>query len=289
MPRFYFDSFDAYLPEWFRSWRDKGIVSRDYSKRYKREMNWANPTRYSEKIQVIKTDPQYESLSTYIDKYAVRDYVQKTIGANHLVKLYGCFNNTNEVNINTLPDSFVMKPTHGSGWIVRCPDKKMFNWGVEKKKLDGWLATNFYFRYRERPYRHIVPRIVVEEYLGTGDTSPNDIKIFCFGGKPTYVEIDTDRFAEKPKNRMYDLKWNYLFGKNIVVGEEYVSKPDNLAELLQIAEKLAKPFAHVRVDLFSVGGHIYFSELTFMHASGFSSFITDEWDTKLGELFTLTP
>ena len=203
--------------------------------------------------------------------------------------LYGCFNTTSEIDITALPNSFVMKPTHGSGWVVRCFDKKNFNWSQEKAKLDGWLATKFYFRFRERPYRAIKPRVIIEKYLGTGDVSPADYKIFCFGGKPMFVEVDTDRFLEKPKNRMHDLNWNYLFGKNINAGEVRIPKPDNLNQLIVLAEKLSKPFAHVRVDLFSVDGAIYFSELTFMHASGFSSFIPDEWDKKLGELFILTP
>jgi len=79
MPRFYFDRFDAVLPEWFRQWRDRRIVNGHYMNRYKRPINWDHPTRFSEKIQIVKTSPQYDEYYIYIDKYLVRDYVKKSL------------------------------------------------------------------------------------------------------------------------------------------------------------------------------------------------------------------
>ena len=40
---------------------------------------------------------------------------------------------------------------------------------------------------------------------------------------------------------------------------------------------------HVRVDLYNIGGKIYFGELTFYHWSGLTPFVPEEWDYKFGE------
>lgn len=64
-------------------------------------------------------------------------------------------------------------------------------------------------------------------------------------------------------------------------------KPDNLDEMLDIARKLSKGKAHVRVDLYNVNNHIYFGELTFYTGAGFIPFTPKEYDKVLGEMLKL--
>lgn len=54
-----------------------------------------------------------------------------------------------------------------------------------------------------------------------------------------------------------------------------------------IANKLAKGFPHVRVDLYNVNGKIFFGELTFFVSSGFLSFYPDEYDFSWGKMLKL--
>lgn len=65
--------------------------------------------------------------------------------------------------------------------------------------------------------------------------------------------------------------------------------PENFDKMLDTAGKLAHevgcPFS--RIDLYSVNGNIYFSEITFFPCGGHVPFDPPEWDRKLGDWITL--
>ena len=44
----------------------------------------------------------------------------------------------------------------------------------------------------------------------------------------------------------------------------------------------------LRVDLYSIGNKIYFSELTFFPCSGYMPFLNAEHDLEVGNMLTLT-
>ena len=52
--------------------------------------------------------------------------------------------------------------------------------------------------------------------------------------------------------------------------------------MINISEKLAKPFPFVRVDLYNIDGKIYFSEMTFTPAKGTLIFDDDKADFIIG-------
>lgn len=58
--------------------------------------------------------------------------------------------------------------------------------------------------------------------------------------------------------------------------------PNNLDEMIAIAEKLSRGLKFLRVDLYNVNGRIYFGELTFYPAGGLGEFTPKEWDYILG-------
>lgn len=63
--------------------------------------------------------------------------------------------------------------------------------------------------------------------------------------------------------------------------------PENLDEMISIAEQLSDGFKFLRVDLYNIKGRIYFGELTFYPAAGMGAFVPNEWDGKLGALLKL--
>ena len=60
-------------------------------------------------------------------------------------------------------------------------------------------------------------------------------------------------------------------------------KPDTLDEMITLAEKLSSRVKHVRVDLYDIGGTVYFGEYTFFTNCGFDRTITRECDVYLGK------
>ena len=59
--------------------------------------------------------------------------------------------------------------------------------------------------------------------------------------------------------------------------------------MIKIAQVLSKGHPFLRVDLYSLNNHIYFSELTFYPTGGYIPFEPEEWDKKLGDLIELPP
>jgi len=56
---------------------------------------------------------------------------------------------------------------------------------------------------------------------------------------------------KKTKKSFYDLNWNKLnYTSNYPFNKEIIHKPKNLDLLIELAEKLAVGFPHVRVDLY---------------------------------------
>jgi glutathione synthase/RimK-type ligase-like ATP-grasp enzyme len=65
-------------------------------------------------------------LGTCVDKYEVRKYIEEKGLTNILTKLYAVYNNADEIDIDKLPDSFVLKTTDGGGGlnVVLVSDKE---------------------------------------------------------------------------------------------------------------------------------------------------------------------
>ena len=58
--------------------------------------------------------------------------------------------------------------------------------------------------------------------------------------------------------------------------------------MIEIAEKLSKPFPHVRVDMYEDSEkNIYIGELTFTNWDGIVPIEPEEYDYKLGEYLEL--
>jgi hypothetical protein len=274
------------LLDYYRYLQDKQCVNGLYETRFNQKINWQHPRGFNEKIQMFKITKKAEQLWPYVDKYEVRKFVEKQIGAEYLAKLYGIFDRVEDIQLDELPNSFVLKATHGSGWNILCPDKKNLNWPEAKQKLSEWLKLNYYFSFgRERQYKKIPPRIICEEFLNPEKSDLSDYKIFCFQGKPYMIQVDVNRHAEHKRN-FYDPEWNLLdlqFSKPNT--EKPITKPKNLEKMIEVATQLAAPFHFVRVDLYNVDGKIYFGELTFTPGNGGIQFKPVEYDRIFGKLF----
>lgn len=113
-----------------------------------------------------------------------------------------------------------------------------------------------------------------------------DYKFFCFGGEPKFLYV-----SDSPNHELAFLNTDWTlaqFGrKDYKPLRNIPPKPDNLDEMLEVARKLSKGKAHVRVDLYDVGGHVYFGELTFYTGAGFIPFDPEEYDKVLGDMLRL--
>ena len=226
-------------------------------------------------------------LTTLLDKYAVRDYVKERTGEHILTKLYLVTTTPAEIAFDDLPDKFVVKPTHGSGWIYLVPDKARAQRQDIIDRCTSWLNRNFYDVGREWAYKHIQPRIMVEEHVSDGSgPAPIDYKYYVFGGRVYLIQIVVGRFVAS-RQSFYDRSWNKLDVRLRAKSfEGEVPRPTHLDEMIAHAERLGEGLDFVRVDLYDTPDKVYFGEMTVTPARGTAAFKPDEFNRYLGRLWT---
>lgn len=269
---------------------DSLMIMTQYRIKLGRKLNLINPQRYSEKLQWYKLNYRNPLMTQCADKYGVREYI-KSKGLRHILnELYVVYDNVEEINLDQLPDKFVMKTTNGSGTNILCKDKTTICLEDIKKSLDHWINRDYFASGREWAYKDVVPRIIVEEYL-EDEKNPfegiNDYKFICFNGEAKYIVLDVDRQVNHKRN-IYDINWNFI---NVNTDHpnfgDCVPKPEGLNEMLRVVNVFAEDFPCVRVDLYWVNEKVYFGELTFYPWTGYIKFDPDEFDYIVGEQFNL--
>jgi hypothetical protein len=248
-----------------------------------------NPTTFGEKLQWLKLNYHNPLQTICADKYEVRSYLEKKGYGNLLNNAIGCYEDIKEFDVKSLPNKFVIKATHGSGWNLICNDKDKINWFIWRKIIKVWLTNNIFWPGREWPYKNMKPRILVEEFLIDESGQLMDFKLFCFNGKAKFVQANKGRDTLNHAQNFYDLNWDILpFGKDLKPRPDIIiPPPTKLKEMIEIAEDLSKDFPFVRVDFYEVQGKIIFGELTFYPKSGLPDFTPPEYDKILGDYIFL--
>ena len=270
---------------------DEKILKRIFKKRVGRELDLNNPEMYNDKLQWLKLNWSSSLASKCADKYNVRDYIKTKIGEDYLIDIIKVYNSVDEINLDELPEKFVMKCTHGSGCNIICEDKSKLDWKKESRKLRRWLKTNYYLAKREVVYQNIKPRIICEKFLVQNDGEElRDYRFFCFKGEPKFITVDfsiTDK--KKTRRNLYDLEWN-LMDEEISYPKETeieVDKPEKLEEMIEISKKLSSGFPHARVDFYYIENKIIFGEITFFHQSGMGKIKPEKFELEMGSWLEL--
>ncbi len=271
---------------------DETRIRRKYRSELGREPDLDHPVTLNEKILWLNLqhrDPRWVACS---DKVAVRDFVRDRIGERYLVPLLGVYDNANDIDLDTLPDSFIIKAAHGSGWNLVVRNKRDLDWRETMATLQDWLARSYYSHKREWQYRDVPHRLVIEELLldEIGQV-PDDYKVWCLrnGAQETlFLQVDMDRFTKHTRN-YYDLDWNRLPFEKVDAPSNPRDKPrpEGLDEMIRVARTLSEGFCLVRVDLYCLPDRIYFGEMTFTPDAGMAKFEPAEWDRRLGDLIEL--
>lgn len=264
----------------------KVVLYLDYARSYKKILNLKNPKYVGEKIQWIKLNGNLKNYWKYVDKYEVREFIEKTIGNEYLPKLYGVYNNPNEIDFDKLPNQFVLKMTNGSGGNIICRDKSNLDIIDTVNKLKKWQKEKFYKYTKEIQYKDVNSRIICEEYLEDETGSLRDYKFHCSKSKVHMIEIHTDRFTNHKEN-YYDSEWNELNVICKLQRVDYIPKPENLEQMKKLAISLSKNLPYVRVDFYRVNNKVYFGELTFTPANGTDPMYPLSEDIKLAQAIDL--
>lgn len=271
----------------YRTISDYEFICNKYAK-LGRELNLANPSRYTEKLQWLKLFYRNEYMPIVSDKYEVREYLEAGGYGYLLNDLIAVYEDVDDFDVEPLPDRFVLKAAHGSGWNLIVTDKKSVNWHIWKKIMRSWMSQNLAWFGREWNYECQKPRLIVERYLEDDSGELRDFKIICLNGKPQFMQIDENRATNH--KRMYINPDGSLLKMGDSQDHNEMPRVELgkiQLEMFRLAEMLSGPFPNVRVDFYACNDRIYFGEMTFFGGSGFYSFEPDEWDFVWGEKLQL--
>lgn len=269
---------------------DEQYLKRAYKAHTGAELNLNNPVGYTEKLQWLKLYNRNPGYSTMVDKASAKEFAAMTIGREFIVPSIGVYDDFADIDIDALPERFVIKCTHDSNSTIVCKDKDSFDFPAAEKKLRGKMKINYYLRGREWPYKSIKPRIIIEQYLkDEKDGELRDYKFFCFNGEPKVLYITQGRGVSEPTVAdFFDMDFNHLDMRiDHETADVLPHKPLNFELMKELAAKLSDKIPHVRVDFYEVNGRVFFGEMTFFHCSGFKKVSPPEWERKMGEWIVL--
>lgn len=258
-----------------------------YRARFGCKLNLNNPKGFNEKLNWLKLYNQNHIYTVLADKFAVKQYVKKTIGEKYVVPCYGVWKSFDEIEFSKLPQQFVLKTNHDSSGAVICLDKSKFDYQGKRTFFNKVLKRNWFYQLREWPYKNIPHQILAEQYLddGTG-TELRDYKFWCFNGVPKVMYI-TNKGKEIYEN-FYDMDFKPLdidhgFPRKT---PEY-AMPSHFGEMKKLASQLSKGFPFIRVDFFLIKENVYFGEFTFYDWGGMKP-LNKKWEERAGTWINLS-
>ena len=224
------------------------------------------------------------------DKIKIHQYSKNILGKDICTPILKIYNNTDEINLEKLPEKFVLKCNHGCGMNILCKSRNNFDLEKAKKTLNEWMDSNFAFVGAEFQYLFIERKIFASPYLGDVII---DYRIYCFNAQPKYIRIHKPLSEQTILHNYYDLDWNltdietnvdgYIRNPNIKT-----EKPTNLQLMIDYAKKLSKDFVFVRVDFYDINNTVYLSELTFTPGNTLHKFKNEVQRKYIGSLLDVS-
>ena len=259
----------------------------------KQSCNLKKPKKFTEKIQWLKLYDSTPIKTKLTDKVLVRDWVKEKIGEEYLKEVFCVADKFDDINFESLPNSFFIKTNHASGYYYKIKDKakflkveKLFN--LIKQNLEKKLNINFYTQAGlELQYKNIIPKLLIEENLFPNeDEFPIEYQIFCFNGVPKiYQKFNCTKFPTTTiYNQDYSIAQFSFDSRYRCIDEE---APESLKKAVELSKKLSQDFKLVRVDWLYAKEKLYFNEMTFTPYSGFYMFENQKWDYEIGKLLKL--
>lgn len=256
---------------------------------FRKPLHLKNPRTFNEKLQWLKLYDRNPEYTRMVDKLEAKKYVAERIGEEYIIPTLGVWDRFEEIDFDALPDQFVLKCTHDSGGLVICKDKKSLDLDAAREKITACLKENYYWDYREWPYKNVKPRIIAEPYLRDDETGElRDYKFYTFGGEVKALLIISRRDTPDAGGDYFDAEFHHLdmqWGyKNAKV---LPAPPKSMEDMIRLAQLLSKSTPELRVDFYEINGKPFFGEMTFFDGGGFEKIVPEKWDRIFGDWVTL--
>ena len=248
-----------------------------YLWQHRRVLRLRRPRGFNEWVQHRKLYDRDPRLPGLIDKVAVKGMVAAALGPEWVIPTLWHGRELPERPPAPLP--LVIKARHGCGHVAfaRTPAQ----WDAARTQAAGWNDIRYGGWLDEWAYAGVPHGLLIEPYIGHGDTLPVDYKLFVFGGRAAFVQVHLDRAAAH--------RW-------IVMDRDWVrasppsrdpdpARPAALDRLIAGAERLAQGHQFLRIDCYEVAGEPLFGEVTVYPGSGLLPVVPASLDRQMGLLW----
>lgn len=259
----------------------------------RRVLHLSNPQRFTEKVQWYKAFYRNENMLKCTDKYLVRDFCRERLGTEkYLNSLYQVCDDAKDIDFEKLPDSFVIKTTDGGNGdnVYICHNKQLLDKSHVVNLVNSWRNKKYDIISREWAYEGARnSQIIVEKLLvdpDNEDGSIDDYKFLCYDGVFRFLWVDKGRYVNHRRG-FWDRDLNFLYNvsSDHPTFDEPPTLPQNISEMITVAEQLSTGFPFARVDLYNIKGDIIFGEITFYPWSGYVKYSPDSFDYTLAQYF----
>lgn len=242
------------------------------------------PRTFNECLCWLKYNYQNQLWCRCADKIESKKFLESLGLKKYIPKTLGVFNSVSEINLDVLPDQFVLKTNHDCGSVFVCK-KGLTDFRIVFKKLQESLGHKYSNNNSEWVYQNIKPLIFAEELLESSDGELKDYKIQTIGGKYIFGYVFSNKSIDE-RHELFEEEFKFvdcLYQTLTTQKSKKTKKPNEFDEMIRISELIGKHFLEVRVDLYLTTKGIKIGELTFFTQSGLGQFSKKTFDFKYGK------
>ena len=264
------------------------IKGREYiMKIYGKNYNYSNLVTIQDKLNYLLIHESPENKTEIVDKILLRNYSQTVLGKDICAPILKIYNDINDINLDELPEKFVLKCNHGSAMNIFCEDKSKFDLPKAKEILKQWMNLNYGLFSFEYQYLNVKKKIFAEKLL---DKEIINYKFSCFNGEPKFIRVKGNINGTNLYN-IYHINWtkaNIELSKENYILTNRFEKPINLQKMIDYSKLLSSGFCFCRVDFYEVKGVLYLGEITFTPFNAHMTYKTKEMEIYLGNLIDIS-
>jgi hypothetical protein len=229
-------------------------------------------------------------------KLLAKNYTREKVGDKYVVKTYAVYDKIDDIDIDALPNSFVIKAVIGGmGRQVLIVKNKL---KITQSELLKKLASFDFSHWKDSFQRLTKNRFIAEEYLeDANENGINDFKFFCSMGCVICCRVhETNKQdcleSDAKSMSFYSVPdWNFIPARQNIIGENIdkshainmnIKRPEKLDEMLKLAEKLAKELPLARIDLYDCNSRVLVGEITISPGHGCAPIKPAKYDFEFG-------
>lgn len=259
---------------------------------HRRWPNLGDPRTFNEKVVWRILHDRRPIFVTCTDKLASKELARERMPGIRVPETLWKGRDPTELGSLDLSGRWVLKPNNSTHRVIFGEGPVDQSLAMDlTERTEGWAdlpyRTNGRAGRRQYWFESAAENcLLVEEFIGTSEESPADLKFFVFHGRVEVILISADRYSN-PHRAYLDRNWQVLPVSDNKQTSGKVVLPELQGELIEAAEELSGGLDFVRVDLYEADGQVWFGELTPYSGAGTTHLTPYSFDREWGDLWTL--